>query len=168
MAARSVTIGGFNQIVVGVEAELQGSGQKGDGSYSFGGGGFNALVIPVTTIAYTDKLDWFGTLRGRLGWAAGPWLPYVTGGWAYGHGSVSGTQTTAGVVTGFSASQSYSGWTLGGGVEWAFAKQWSAKVEYLYINFGNGPTATIGTSTLLNVSGTMTDNIARLGVNYKF
>ena len=69
----------------------------------------------------------------------------------------------------FSASQDYSGWTLGGGLEWAFADRWSAKAEYLYIDFGDGPTVIANTaSTLAIVSGKMTDNIARLGVNYKF
>ena len=97
----------------------------------------------------------------------GNWLPYVTGGWAYGHGEISGTTTIGAASTSFSASQDYSGWTVGGGVEWAFADHWSAKAEYLYIDFGDGPTVAV--SPLLNiVSGSMKDNIARAGVNYKF
>ena len=161
-----------NQWVFGLEADFQGSGQKADGSLLLPGSGFNILVIPTTSIAYTDKLDWFGTVRGRVGYAMGDrgtWLPYLTGGWAYGHGSVSGTTTFGATATSFSGSQDYSGWTVGGGVEWAFADHWSAKVEYLYIDFGNGPTlAANATGTLNIVSGTMTDNIVRAGVNYKF
>jgi outer membrane immunogenic protein len=61
-----------------------------------------------------------------------------------------------------SASSTYSGWTVGGGIEWAFMNNWSAKAEYLYIDFGNGPAVSAF------VSGKMTDNIARLGVNYHF
>ena len=162
-----------NQWVFGLEGDFQGSAQKADGSFvipSFAG----VAVIPGLTANYTDKLEWFGTVRGRVGYAMGTtgnWLPYVTGGWAFGHGTISGTGTTtpAGTVLAFSASQDYSGWTIGGGLEWAFADHWSAKAEYLYIDFGTGPTVTANTAgTLAIASGKMTDNIARLGVNYKF
>jgi outer membrane immunogenic protein len=160
-----------NQWVLGFEADFQGSGQKDDGSFFIPGGGV-LLVIPSTTITYTDKLDWFGTVRARVGYAMGAtgnWLPYVTGGWAYGYGGISGTTTSGAVVTSFSGSQDYSGWTIGGGLEWAFADHWSAKAEYLYIDFGNGPTVMANAAgTLAIVSGKMTDNIARLGINYKF
>jgi outer membrane immunogenic protein len=157
-----------NQWVFGLEADFQGSGQKGDGSFFIPGVGGNlALVIPSTSITYEDKLNWFGTVRGRVGYAFDRWLPYVTGGWAFGHGEINGTRTTGGVSTTFSGSESYSGWTVGGGVEWAFANNWSAKVEYLYINFGDGPTVPV-TTGLNVVSGNLTDNIVRVGVNYKF
>ncbi len=157
-----------SQWVFGLEADFQGAGQKGDGSFFIPPVGGNlALVIPSTSIAYEDKLGWFGTVRGRVGYAFDRWLPYVTGGWAFGHGEINGTRTTGGVSTTFSGSQDYSGWTVGGGVEWAFANNWSAKIEYLYIDFGNGPTVPV--TTVVNVvSGKMTDNIVRLGVNYKF
>ncbi|MGH6683604.1 MAG: outer membrane protein [Pseudolabrys sp.] len=140
----------MNQLVLGLETDFQGSDQKGDGGVA-------------GTATYTNKLDWFGTLRGRVGYAFDRWLPYVTGGWAYGHGNLSGT--SGGV--GFSGSNDYSGWTLGGGLEYAFLNNWSAKLEYLYIDFGDGPSATVVPGT--NVSaGKLTDNVVRLGVNYKF
>jgi outer membrane immunogenic protein len=157
-----------DQWVLGLEADFQGSGQKGDGNFFIpAGGGFNGFVPGAHSIAYTDKLAWFGTVRGRVGWAMDRWLPYLTGGWAYGHGSLSGTTTIGGVGAAFSGSQSYSGWTIGGGLEWAFANRWTAKIEYLYVDFGNGPTvaATIGSHI---VSGKMTDNIFRAGLNYRF
>ena len=73
------------------------------------------------------------------------------------------------MTTPFSGSQDYSGWTVGGGVEWAFANHWSAKAEYLYIDFGDGPTIPANSAGTISIaSGRMTDNIARLGVNYKF
>jgi outer membrane immunogenic protein len=162
-----------NQWVFGLEADFQGSGQNADGSFFSPGGGFiGNLIIPSTSIAYTNKLDWFGTVRGRIGYAMGAtgnWLPYVTGGWAYGYGEISGTTTVGGVATSFSGSQDYSGWTVGGGVEWAFADHWSAKAEYLYIDFGNGLAVPANNAGTINiVGGKMTDNIVRLGVNYKF
>ena len=161
-----------NQWVFGLEADFQGSGQKADGTF-FIAPNPNAILAPApgVSLAYTDKLDWFGTVRGRIGYAMGAtgnWLPYVTGGWAFGHGEISGTMTIP-VTNSFSGSENYSGWTLGGGLEWAFADHWSAKAEYLYIDFGDGPTVNANTAgTLVIVSGKMTDNIARLGVNYKF
>ena len=160
-----------NQWVLGVEADFQGSTQKADGTFVIPPGG-QLLVIPGATFGYTAKLDWFGTVRGRIGYAIGAtgnWLPYLTGGWAYGHSEISGTMTSAGVATPFSGSQDYSGWTVGGGVEWAFANHWSAKAEYLYIDFGDGPTIPANPAGTISIaSGRMTDNIARLGVNYKF
>jgi outer membrane immunogenic protein len=141
-----------NQIVLGLEADIQASGQKGDGTIS----PFAALNVTTT---YRDKLDWFGTLRGRLGYAADHWLPYVTAGWAFGHGNISGSSTAP---VSFSGSKNYSGWTVGGGLEWAFRNNWSAKLEYLYIDFGDGPT------TPVIATGRLTDNILRVGVNYHF
>jgi outer membrane immunogenic protein len=98
-----------NQWVFGLEADFQGSGQKADGTFLIVPVGvfFNAPP-PSTSIAYTDKLDWFGTVRGRIGYAMGAngnWLPYLTGGWAYGHGEISGTTTIGAVATSFSGSQ---------------------------------------------------------------
>ncbi|MGH6683603.1 MAG: outer membrane protein [Pseudolabrys sp.] len=145
----------MNQLVLGIEADIQASGQKGDGTFVPGPA---ALALP--TITFTDKLDWFGTVRGRVGYAMDRWLPYVTGGWAYGGGSISGSTSTP---TTFSGSTTYSGWTIGGGLEYAFMNNWSVKAEYLYIDFGNGPTVNGAI-----VGGRMTDNIARLGVNYRF
>ena len=162
----------FNQVVLGLEADFQGSGQQGDGDPIYAVAAGNPFAgVPggaAATITYTDKLEWFGTVRARAGWAMDRWLPYVTGGWAYGHGSISGTTTTTTPTTAtFSASQDYSGWTVGGGVEWAFMNNWSAKVEYLYIDFGDG--SNFAASPMLNiVTGRMTDNIVRAGVNYKF
>ena len=165
-----------NQWVFGVEADFQGSGQRRDVTLNtapttivlpiVGAPGI-PITIPGSSTTYTDKLDWFGTVRGRVGWAMDRWLPYVTGGWAYGHGGISGTRTFTTLVSTLNASQNYSGWTAGGGVEWAFANNWSAKLEYLYIDFGNGPT--IPLATALNFSARhMTDNVVRAGLNYKF
>jgi outer membrane immunogenic protein len=151
-----------NQIVFGLEADFQGSGQKGDGSFTGAPG-----IIPASTFTYTDKLDWFGTVRGRVGYAFDRWLPYVTGGWAYGHGSLSGA-ATGGVTGAGSVSNTYSGWTVGGGLEYAFLNNWSAKIEYLYVDFGNGPSVTLAPSAAVLSSGKLTDNIVRVGLNYKF
>ena len=108
-----------------------------------------------------------GPCGGRAGWAFDRFLPYLTGGWAYGHGYIDGTRTVGGVPGAFNVSHYYSGWTLGAGLEWAFRDNWSTKIEYLYIDFGNGPTVPVS-PTLNIVGGKMTDNILRAGLNYRF
>jgi outer membrane immunogenic protein len=158
--------------VFGIEADFQGSGQKGDGSFFIPGSTtINIAVIPPTSIAYQDKLDWFGTVRGRIGYAIGDrgrWLPYITGGLAYGQGEINGSGSApSAAAIAFSSTNTYVGWTVGAGIEWAFLDRWSAKLEYLYIDFGNGPTFAL-TPALSLTAGHMTDNIARVGVNYRF
>ncbi len=157
--------------VFGVEADLQGSGQSADSSFSVAGLAAPGIVgLPGDRIVYRDKLDWFGTLRGRVGWALGErsnWLPYITGGLAYGQGTIGASGTAGGVPVAFNTTSTYAGWVLGGGVEWAFWDRWSAKAEYLYMDFGRGPVIPV-TPTLNVSSGHMTDQVGRVGVNYHF
>jgi outer membrane immunogenic protein len=148
--------------VLGVEADIQGSSQRSDGSFVGG--------VAAPGIVYQDRLDWFGTLRGRIGWALGErsnWLPYITGGFAYGQGTISGNGTVGGLPVAFNSTNTYAGWVLGGGVEWAFWDRWSAKAEYLYADFGRGPMIPLTPTLSLN-AGRMIDHIGRVGVNYHF
>ena len=131
-----------NNIVLGVEADVSWTGQNG-------------TVNPGPTV--TQKLDWLGTARARLGYAMNNWMPYVTGGFAFG----SGTRTTT--AGGLSDTQTHTGYVLGAGIEWAFAQNWTAKLEYQYVNLGAKTYAiTAGPSV------GMTDNIVKVGINYKF
>lgn len=105
--------------------------------------------------------SWLATIRGRLGYAAGRFMPFVTGGGAFGDIRA----TTPGLPT---ASKDNAGWTLGGGLEAAIAGPWTAKVEYLYVNLGKfncGLNCGAGL-TVDNVS--FHTNIIRAGVNYRF
>ena len=127
-----------------------------------------------------QKLPWFGTVRARLG--AEPssnLLLYVTGGLAY--AQIKSTAATNVVVmkpraapsqTAMSSSVSNdrAGWTAGAGAEWMFAKQWSAKVEYLYMDYGhiNDGFLGVGTLAVLGTSSHVTDNVVRAGVNLHF
>ena len=129
-----------NQIVFGLEADLDASWIKGSATC----GGFTCQT----------KNTWLGTVRGRLGYAAGNFMPYVTGGLAVGDINTS----IPGVG---SASDTNAGWTIGGGVEYAFNGPWSAKVEYLYVDLGRG--GAIGSS-----NADFTTNIVRAGLNYRF
>ena len=74
------------------------------------------------------KIDRFGTVRGRVGYAWDRFMIYGTGGWAF----EANTEVNLGL--GLIGSRSLDGWTAGVGMEWAFAPNWSAKLEYLHID----------------------------------
>jgi outer membrane immunogenic protein len=168
--------------VIGLEADIQGTGQRGTANlptiFVPPILGILALGLPGTTSVgtLTQKLPWFGTVRARLG--AEPssnWLLYVTGGLAYGEiRSTLSTNavTTTGVATATSAgaNNDRAGWTVGAGSEWMFAKQWSAKVEYLYMDYGHISDGFLGTGSYATVAinSHVTDNVVRAGVNYHF
>jgi outer membrane immunogenic protein len=76
--------------------------------------------------------SWFGTVRGRVGYADGPFLPYLTGGLAVGDASMYHVGKASGVTT-----STLVGWTAGAGLQYALSRQWSFWVEYLYADLGN-------------------------------
>ncbi|HMJ45430.1 MAG TPA: outer membrane protein [Pseudolabrys sp.] len=131
----------MNQVVLGLETDIDWSNIRGSSACGFG-------------FSCETKNTWLGTFRGRLGYAADRFMPYVTGGLAYG-----GVKTS---VAGFGdSSTSKAGWTLGGGVEFAIAGPWTAKVEYLYVDLGR-------TSSVLGSDASFRTNIVRAGLNYRF
>ena len=121
----------------------------------------------VGTVTNTSQGPWFATIRGRFGAAFDRLLVYGTAGAAFLDVSQNITQTGFGTV--FNESQVDFGWTAGAGVEGAFTQNWTARVEYLFVDANlslSGPFAGgIGT---LSHSGTLTRNIIRGGINYKF
>jgi outer membrane immunogenic protein len=98
--------------------------------------------------------NWLGTVRGRLGYNAGRWMPYVTGGLAV--GDIDSRVTGVG-----SSDKTKAGWTVGAGVEAAIAGPWTAKVEYLYVDLQDA-SAPLGSTTDFR------SNIVRGGLNYRF
>ena len=158
-------------VVLGIEADIQASSQTSrvNGAFS------DPVFGPVTfSGGVEDKLKWFGTVRGRAGIAFDRVLLYGTGGWAFGQSKLDeGALTSsnaAGLIasTAFSTSNNMQGWTAGGGIEWAFLDHWTAKFEYLYIDFGNRDNVAIPGGPFIITSGHFTDNVVRAGVNYKF
>jgi outer membrane immunogenic protein len=157
--------------VFGVEGDIQGADIKGSAILNTTGiPGF----VPITATA-TEKLNWFGTARGRVGIAANTALFYVTGGLAY--GNVNHTFFTAAPAVGQSAFGSNTqvdvGYTVGAGVEWAFNNNWSVKGEYLYMDLGNRSVTAVGlTGTPVTATLALRTheqyNIARVGLNYKW
>ncbi|TJV00334.1 MAG: porin family protein [Mesorhizobium sp.] len=135
------------QMVYGVEADFQGSAVKASIS-GIGGPG----------TALETKIDWFGTVRARIGYTpVDRFLVYGTGGFAYGH-----DKTTFGAGGDFSKTKT--GWTVGAGVEYAINTNWTIKSEYLYTDLGKS-TFTVGPSSI-----DVTDkfHVVRVGLNYKF
>jgi outer membrane immunogenic protein len=157
--------------VLGIEADIQGSSQRSTIGLAFSDPRFGPVTFAGSD---EDRIEWFGTVRGRAGIAFDRVLWYTTGGWAFGERKLDGPLTSsnaAGVIatTAFSTSNSSTdGWTVGGGVEWAFLGNWTAKFEYLYIDFGSRGNVAIPGGPFVITSGHFTDNIARAGVNYKF
>lgn len=105
------------------------------------------------------KNSWLATGRGRIGYAWDRFLPYLTGGAA--GGNIKATPNTGGSVN-----KTKLGWTVGAGVEWAFAGAWSAKLEYLYADLGKVTCDASVCGVDTNVS--YKTNIGRVGVNYRF
>jgi outer membrane immunogenic protein len=109
------------------------------------------------------------TLRARAGYVFDNWLFYATGGWAYSKVTFTDavTSITAGPLGPSSISSNRSGWTVGAGVEYGIAGGWSAKLEYLYVDLGS-VAGVLGPTALITTNHTLTDQIVRVGINYRF
>ena len=144
----------------------------------------SAYVVGVPGVPFATstsiETDWLLTARGRMGWTASPGvLLYATGGLAL--TSIKVANAFADAVPIFPASGAGSnsevkaGWTLGGGIEWMVAHNWTVKAEYLYVDFGRVssvmnvciPAVCALSVSPVTTSSDLTANIARLGLNYK-
>ena len=174
-------IGGFQAgynwqtgaIVWGIEADIQYSGARN--SWALGS---NPSVFVPAPLSGNRDLEWFGTVRGRVGWLATPMaLFYATGGFIYGQNNfdIRGRCPTCGTpydLT-FSSSGGNTGWTVGGGVEYALGGGWSAKGEYLYyqlddlsVTFSRFTPG--GSFSTVTATADNSGHIVRFGVNYKW
>jgi outer membrane immunogenic protein len=140
----------------------------------------------LVTIACTSKSDWLATATGRIGGVvADRALIYIKGGGAWMHNNQSATVSAAGGLGGIgglggagaltSASSTAQGWLLGFGTEYAFSNNWSAFVEYDYIDFQGKNVAfpfiapgVVPAGTVINADVVNKLSIAKVGVNYKF
>jgi outer membrane immunogenic protein len=168
--------------VAGIEADFNYSGlnktdSRAFAQTAFGGGG----LIDANTESATQRLSWLGTVRGRLGltFLDNRLLAFATGGFAYGRVTDS-IQTigvpngAAGILVGASSNTVRTGWTLGGGIEYAFLANWSAKLEYLYYDLGSR-TLNLNYGIIPGNAGNTFNykfhdngNLARAGVSYHF
>jgi outer membrane immunogenic protein len=106
------------------------------------------------------RSNWLATVRGRVGYAFDRFLPYFTGGGAF-------SDIEVGVpLLGLNQSSNRVGWTVGGGIEYAFLSSWTAKLEYLYVDLGRFDTTFTAPFVANNVD--FKANVVRVGLNYKF
>jgi len=177
--------------VAGIEADIQGlAGSTNSTAFTSSLTNPNFPTEPLLqTASVSRRVDWLGTVRGRLGFLFTPtFLIYGTGGLAYGGATattniVQVVENTPGVSPYFSFgsfNNTRVGWTAGGGVEWMFLPNWSLKAEYLYYDIGSvtynlSPLVDIvpATGTALSTafarsSTRFNGNIVRAGINYHF
>src|SRR5260221_4278056 len=127
----------------------------------------------VGTIQVTSNNRWITTLAARFGVTNGYWLFYgkAGGGWV-GNDDFTVTNLTTGTSTTVSNDNTNSGWLLGAGIEWAFAPNWSAKVEYNYLGLDNR-TITVPAGSPFLPGDTFTQSnrniqMVKVGINYLF
>lgn len=134
-------------------------GLEGDVDWADLKGSFTNLACPF---GCQTKVQWLATARGRVGYAWDRIMPYITGGLAVGE-----VQANPGL--GFlGASETNAGWTIGAGVEAAITNNFTAKVEYLYVDLGDVNCGTLACGGVVPTNVDFTAHIVRGGVNFKF
>lgn len=153
---------GFNyqmgSIVLGVEGELNWANINGS----------SGVVNTGLGDTYYSRVNSYGTVKGRIGYAWDRSLFYVNGGGAWGRVRHEyNAALNGGAANSFSATNNETGWTIGAGWEYAFAPNWSARLEYNYVSLGTG---SIQYSAVANNRSEWTDrfSVVKVGVNYKF
>jgi outer membrane immunogenic protein len=182
---------GYNWLIpgpflFGLEADISGAGLSSTTLTSPPGD-------PLAVAQWNDKLDLYGSVRARLGWVSNDWLFYGTGGLGWAYDKFTRTQLTApfGAVAPFvdtnalqggsviTNSRMRVGWVAGLGVEWAIARTWTVKLEYLHfdteaetLSGGHftfiGPAATNPSASLAASQGNLTIDTVRVGFNHTF
>ncbi len=139
-----------NHVVLGIEADA-----------SFGSPRDAPRLAPAP---YNATLDYIGTVRGRIGYAFGPWMPYVAGGFAWGHSHVDLNNDAGDVYA--DPGQIHTGWTAGAGVEFAVSGNWSARLEYDYVDLSRR-TYDLGGFGLPAIDVDPKVQLVKLGLNYR-
>lgn len=145
-----VTVGGnmqYDQFVFGIEGDAFWNNQSG------------SITCPPVGTCSSDY-DWSGSLRGRVGYTIDPVLIYATAGLA-------AARINTSISAGGSYSDTFSGWTIGGGVEAAVTEALSAKVEYAYSDYGS-KTAPAGTLGPVDLTVSPTSHTIKAGLNFHF
>ena len=159
------------RIVYGFETDFTWTGQD-DTIYL--NGDTRPKFVNTEDFSYKEttsaKLRYVGTVRGRLGYTVGNFLPYVTGGFAWGRMLVDTNwrlhqfNQIANLSFAESEAHTHVGWTLGAGFEYAFAEHWSVKAEYLFIDLSK---ETYFAGVQGGGSFGMQDHTVRFGINFR-
>jgi outer membrane immunogenic protein len=164
--------------VVGLEADFQGADIKASGANSLV---FTSALLPPLTVteSLSEKLEFLGTVRGRLGYAAGNWLFYGSGGVAYGDvkSTIGVSASIPGVSAAISGSRSETrvGWAAGGGVNYAMTQNWILGVDYLHYDLGRPSVTVVDPAGVILTPGGFVSASQKVGgdivrgvINYKF
>src|SRR5262249_26082372 len=146
-----------NHVVLGVEADA-----------TFTSPLDQSALGRMPPVPFNTTLDYIGTVRGRVGYAFGMWMPYLTGGFAWGHTHVNINEdppNTSTIVS--SAGHYHTGWTAGLGVEFAVSGNWSAKLEYDYVELSH-QLYDLSAFGLPNTNVDPRINLVKFGLNYHF
>ena len=154
--------------VIGIEGQLSWIDIRGDFVIDpF----FSAAKGATTAATFSARMDWVGTLAGRFGYTWDRWMLYGKGGVAWAHDKYALVGSTGSSFT-LNARETRAGWMLGAGVEYAFANNWSAKLEYNYMDFGNERVTLAGlagsTSATAAVDIDQRMHLVKFGLNYRF
>jgi outer membrane immunogenic protein len=162
----------FGKLVVGWEADILWGGINGSST-----SGFLIGAAPATAMITTNT-PWTSTVTSRIGIAHDRWLAYGKAGTAFEHTNFTGAATTAAApgLFGTTGGDTRTGWTVGGGVEWAVFDAWTVKAEYDYMDFGSRGVLTNGAVNFgggaIPVTTTPINNQRisefKFGVNWKF
>ncbi len=145
----------FNQFVLGIEGDVEGTNFEGTGNFGAAG-----------ALALHTEINVQGSVRGRLGYAWDRLLVYATGGAAFAQLANRYTNTALGMDD---YKTDRTGWTVGGGFEYAFAPSWSAELEYRYTDLGHTNDLLLASSAgALGANHHETFNAVRAGVSYHF
>jgi outer membrane immunogenic protein len=138
----------FNQVVFGIEGDVDWSGIRGD---------VNPVLCPA---GCSTRNNWLATVRGRIGYAFDRFLPYLTAGAAIGN-----IEATVPALVGID--QTTAGWTVGAGIEFGVTNHVSFKADYLFVDLGN---VTCGLNCGLPPTGEVSfyANVLRGGINFRF
>jgi high affinity Mn2+ porin len=140
-----------NRVVLGIEADATFTGPLDEPR--------------LTPAPFNASIDYTGTLRGRIGYAFAAWMPYLTGGFAWGHSHVRVNDGDGAAVS--TPGQYHTGWTVGAGAEFAVGGNWSAKLEYDYIDLARRM-YDLSDFALPGVNVDPRIHLIKFGLNYRF
>lgn len=155
----------WGRLVLGIETDLMATTQRAGSTRLC----LTALCGIGITQSSSDSIPWLGTLRLRGGFAIGRLFLYGTGGAGYGAFKSTQTLTTTLASVTTTTEEQRLAWVAGAGVEAAFNSRWSIKVEYLHLDAGNQTTnySLLGVG-MVTAENRMTEDMVRIGLNYRF
>jgi outer membrane immunogenic protein len=143
--------------VVGVEGMFDGTDIRSDSG---------AVFVNNEVLSATEKVDWIATVAGRIGYASNNWLFYGKGGGGWVHDTATVTDVIGNNVFSASISDTRGGWLVGGGIEYGFTPNWTARVDYTHIGLSDVTSAGPVVGDVLTLSRHF--DMVTAGLNYKF